>query len=42
MYWGEIGLKSSLSAIIIVYDQNHYFGLGPIPKQKPKLADTFG
>ena len=23
----------------LVYDQNHYFGLGPIPK--PKLADTF-
>ena len=26
----------------VVYDQNHYFGLGPIPKRKPKLADTFG
>ena len=24
----------------IVYDRNHYFGLGPIPKTKPKLADT--
>ena len=24
------------------YDRNHYFGLGPIPKQKYKLADTFG
>ena len=24
----------------VVYDQNHYFGLGPIPK--PKVADTFG
>ena len=24
----------------VVYDQNHYFGLGPKPK--PKLADTFG
>ena len=24
----------------LVYDRNHYFGLGPIPK--PKLADTFG
>ena len=23
----------------VVYDQNHYFGLGPKPK--PKLADTF-
>ena len=27
---------------IVVYDRNHYFGLGPIPKPKPKLADTFG
>jgi hypothetical protein len=26
----------------IVYDRNHYFGLGLIPKPKPKLADTFG
>ena len=26
----------------LVYDRNHYFGLGPIPKPKPKLADTFG
>jgi hypothetical protein len=25
---------------IVVYDRNHYFGLGPI--LKPKLADTFG
>ena len=24
----------------IVYDRNHYFGLGPIPKPKPKLPDT--
>ena len=24
----------------LVYDRNHYFGLGPIPK--PKLANTFG
>ena len=29
------------SVVWIVYDQNHYFGLGPIPKPKPKLADTF-
>ena len=28
--------------IEVVYDRNHYFGLGPIPKPKPKLADTFG
>ena len=27
---------------ILVYHRNHYFGLGPIPKQKPKLANTFG
>ena len=26
----------------VVYDRNHYFGLGLIPKPKPKLADTFG
>ena len=26
----------------VVYDQNHYFGLGLIPEPKPKLADTFG
>ena len=26
----------------LVYDRNHYFGLGPIPKLKPKLPDTFG
>ena len=25
----------------VVYDQNHYFGLGPIPQPKPKMADTF-
>ena len=24
----------------LVYDRNHYFGFGPIPK--PKLVDTFG
>ena len=26
----------------LMYDRNHYFGLGPISKPKPKLADTFG
>ena len=26
----------------IVYDRNHYFGLGPILIPKPKLANTFG
>ena len=25
----------------LLYDRNHYFGLGPIPKPKPKLADIF-
>ena len=25
----------------IVYDWNHYFGLGPILKPKPKLDNTF-
>ena len=24
--------------IYVVYDRNHYLGLGPIPKPKPKLA----
>ena len=27
---------------MVVYDRNHYFGLSPIPKLNPKLADTFG
>ena len=27
---------------IVVYDPNHYFGLGPIPKPKPKWANAFG
>ena len=26
----------------LVYNRNHYFGFGPIPKPKPKLVDTFG
>ena len=26
----------------LVYDWKHYFDLGPIPKPKLKLADTFG
>ena len=39
-----IGCKScgELFLLVLVYDRNHYFGLGPIPKPKPKLADTFG
>ena len=31
-----------LTHLALVYNRNHYFGLGPIPKPKPKLADTFG
>ena len=27
---------------VVVYDWNHYFCLGPIPKLKPELVDTFG
>ena len=27
--------------LTIVYDQNHYFGLGLILISKPKMADTF-
>ena len=27
---------------LLVYDRNHYFGFGPIPKPIPKLVDTFG
>ena len=26
----------------VVCDRNHYFGLGPIPKPKPTLGNTFG
>ena len=32
--------KQVANLFYVVYDRNHYFGLGPIPK--PKLADTFG
>jgi hypothetical protein len=35
--WGQRMLYGK-----VVYDRNHYFGLGPILKLKPKLADTFG
>ena len=34
--------QNHFSHFAILYDQNHYFGLGLIPKLKPKLADTFG
>ena len=26
----------------VVYDRNNIFDLGPIPKSKPKMSDTFG
>ena len=29
----------ALQVNLVVYDQNHYFGLGPTPKPKPKLAN---
>ena len=32
----------NMQVVVVVYDRNHYIGLGPIPKPKPKLADTFG
>ena len=35
-------VKKTTKESTLVYDQNPYFGLGPIPKPKPKLADTFG
>ena len=28
--------------LFLVYDRNHYFSFGPIPKPKPKLVDSFG
>ena len=31
-------LKNCLLITLLVKDQNHYFGSGPIPK--PKMADT--
>ena len=31
-----------MNTFVVVYVRNHYFGLGPIPIPKPKLADTFG
>ena len=33
----QVGIKSPL----VLYNRNHYFGLGPILKPKPKLANTF-
>ena len=35
-------VKKAPKESTLVYDQNPYFCLGPIPKPKPKLADTFG
>ena len=34
--------KFGVSAVVgVEYDRNLYFGLGPISKPKPKLANTF-
>ena len=42
LIWLRIVLKLYIAKyILLVYDRNHYFGLGPIQKPKPKLADTF-
>ena len=30
------------NCMLEVYDRNQYFGLGSIPKPKPRLANTFG
>ena len=38
--WGK-KLRQKVFATMVVYDWNHYFGLVPLPKPKPKLADTF-
>ena len=35
-------IMNSMYVSNLVYDQNYYFGSGPILKPKPKLADTFG
>ena len=39
--WGLqlLGLAPSYGAHV-VYNRNHYFGLGPVPILKTKLADT--
>ena len=34
--WHQVSNKQ-VASFILVYERNHYFGLGPIPK--PKLAD---
>ena len=35
------GLSNNhFKALGLVYDRNPWFGLGPIPKPKPELADT--
>ena len=39
-WWAIFGLP--IFGTHTVYDRNHYFGFRPIPKPKPKLADTFG
>ena len=31
-----------MDQLYLLYDPNHYFGLGPIPKPEHTLADTLG
>ena len=38
-YWKKMTMQI-FSYFSVVYDWNHYFGLGLIPKQKPKLVNT--
>ena len=38
----KVKISQNFVAFSVVYDQNLYFGFGPIPKPKSKLADTFG
>ena len=40
-YWKKMTMQI-FSYFSVVYDWNHYFGLGLVPKPKPKLANTLG
>ena len=42
IWWHPISYHHPYLYLKLVYDRSHYFGLGPIPKPKPKLADNFG